>query len=180
MTSCKKKYSCGGSASWCLLISCFLAAARLIFIIIWFHQQTRTPKHHQNNSKSSLLHAQTYFLYACIWFSKRFLLYVSSPCVSCMWRAQLCQPPPFWVSPYTSPTDLNGPTKGHAYTSVCSHLHVFHCVCVFSGEPETHTLVIWFAFHGRKRSASRSLWCACRIEVCAWRSRDPKWSGNFI
>ena len=29
-------------------------------------------------------------------------------------------------------------------------------------------------------SASSNLWCACRIEVCAWRSRDPKWYGNYI
>ena len=47
-------------------------------------------------------------------------------------------------------------------------------------DTHTHTLVIWFAFHGRKHSASSNLWCACRIEVCAWQSRGPKWSGNYI
>ena len=157
-----------------------LAAARLVFMIFWLPQQTRTPRQHQNNTKYSLLHALIFYMYA---FDSANGFYVSlvHGFLACGGH-NFVSLRPFWVSPYTSPTDLNGRTKGPAYTSVSSHLQVFHCTCVFSGEPETHThtLVIWFAFHGRKHSASSNLWCACRIEVCAWQSRGPKWSGNYI
>lgn len=137
MTSCKK---------WLLLwFGGFVPADQLFFWQLhgsssWFSDSPNKPGHPDSTKTTPSIAyiACTYFLHACIWFSKRFLC-VSSPWVSCMWRAQLCQPPPFWVSPYTSPTDLNGRTKGPAYTSVSSHLQVFHCTCVFSGEPETHT-----------------------------------------